>query len=73
MKFPGLVTECKEMMEKLNLPDITYKDTIEDWSKGRWKSAVKKKIRSWCETELKDKMKGYSKLRDGPMQSEFLA
>ena len=31
---------------------------------------MKKKIRSWCETELKDKMKTYSKLRDGPMLSE---
>ena len=40
------------------------------WSKVQWKRETKKKVRAKCDADLKEKMKGYSKLRDGPMFEE---
>ena len=70
MNWPGLVTECKELIENLNLPNITQQDVRDQWSKQRWKAITKKTIKAKCESELKDEMKDYSKLRDGPMMHE---
>ena len=68
--FPGLVQECSEILNELNLPDITNRDIAAEWSKLQWKREVNKKIKEKCESELKDRMATYSKLKDGPMMTE---
>ena len=68
--FPGLVSTCSEKMEELGLPNIMDDDILSDWNKSRWKRMVKRRIMEKCEDDLKESMKAYSKLRDGPMPNE---
>ena len=61
--FPGLVTECKELFKKYDLPDITAEETVE--SKLTWKNIVKRTIKEYCEAELKKEInEKYSKLEE---------
>ena len=61
--YPGLVQECRKMMQKYGLPDII--DRVEQFSKLHWKNIVKKKIRKYSEDKLKSQFDEYSKLLSG--------
>ena len=69
-KFPGLAQEVSELVTELDLPDITDRNIAVSWSKAQWKKLVKKTIHDKCEKELKESMRKYSKLKDGPMMDE---
>ena len=62
-KFPGLVTECKELFDKYDLPDITSEGKVQ--SKLTWKNIVKCKVKEHCEAELRKEInEKYSKLEE---------
>ena len=42
--FPGLVQECSELINILDLPDITDRGIAKGWSKAMWKQSIRKKI-----------------------------
>ena len=65
-RMPGLVQECDEWIENLNLPNI-FK---EDITKTQWKNLIKKKIKEENEKDLKSKMKNYSKLKNSELMDE---
>ena len=48
MNLPGLVSECKEIIENLNLPNIIEQDVRDQWSKQRWKAITKKPHKKHC-------------------------
>ena len=50
--LPGLVKECQDWIEELNLPDI-FQTKI---TKKQWKKVIKDKILKQNETELKNKI-----------------
>ena len=54
----------------MELPDITDREVSVHWSKTQWKNKVKQKISAKFNVDLKEKMKNYSKLCDGPMVDE---
>ena len=58
--FPGLVTECQEMIEKYNLPDIITTGPVP--SKDRWNRIVKCGIKEAFENEMKTEIQRLSKL-----------
>ena len=69
-KFPGLVQECMKLIEDLGLPNITIPHKIKQVTKNKWKQLVKKAIKDKCETELKNEILKFKKLKDGPMKEE---
>ena len=54
----------------MGLPNIMDENVLSNWNKSQWKRVVKKRINEKCESELKESMKAYSKLKDGPMPKE---
>ena len=40
--WPGLVSECRDLCELLNIPDITHPDC--EYTKNEWKQLVKKSV-----------------------------
>ena len=70
MDFPGLVSEVKQLAKTLTIPDITDDNVASEWSKQRWKSAVKNAVKIKSENVLQQKIRGYKKLSDGPIASE---
>jgi hypothetical protein len=66
--LPGLVKEGKELLQYFCLPNII--DEICPFTKQQWKQEAKKAVHSKYEENLKMKISGYSKLKDGPMMSE---
>ena len=72
--FPGLATEVKELLQELNLPDITDKKVCRTYSKTVWKNLVKKSIRQKCENELKQELNEFIKLEKSKISEEqFIA
>ena len=66
--LPGLVKEGKELLQYFCLPNII--DESCPFTKQQWKQKAKKAVYSKFEENLKVKISGYSKLKDGPMMSE---
>ena len=69
-QFPGLVSECLDIMEKYDIPDITSGE--ENLSKQVWKNKVKSQIRSKIEAETKEEIKKMSKLENIDTEEEKL-
>ena len=69
--LPGLVKEGKELLQYFCLPNII--DESCPFTKQQWKQKAKKAVYSKYEENLKIKISGYSKLKDGPMISEKFA
>ena len=65
-KLPGLVRECLEWIDVLNLPNVLK----ERFSKTQWKKKVKEAIKKYNEADLREKMKKSSKLRNSEMIKE---
>ena len=66
-QFPGLATECQELMQKYGLPDIT-EQTIP--SRLSWKNEVKYKISNHTETKLKGEIGRMTKLENIEAENE---
>ena len=62
--FPGLMTECHELMIKYNLPDV------KNHTKFQWKKIVEKTIRLHNKNILLMKIKNYKKLDYFEMEKE---
>ena len=60
--WPGLATEVKELCKEQEINNII--DEIPEVSRASWKNVVKKAIKRRNESELKDKIQNYSKLKD---------
>ena len=67
LNFPGFIPEARNLITKYNLPNIIDQEV--QMTKFKWKSIVKKAIKTNYENELKSKMTT-SKLKDGPMTKE---
>ena len=67
--FPSLVSECRELIEKYQLPNIIDDKNLH-FSKQKWKSLVKNAVRSVSEKEIKLQFMNYSKLKDEKFQTE---
>ena len=67
LSFPGFIPEARNLITKYNLPNIIDQEV--QMTKFKWKSIVKKAIKTNYENELKSKMTT-SKLKDGPMTKE---
>ena len=68
--FPGLVTECRTLIQMYQLPNIIDEDI--KLSKCQWKILVRKAIHKFSEETLKKNFKGYSKLRNKQFEDEDL-
>ena len=68
--FPGLVKESKQLLNELNLPDITKEEIAKKWSKGQWKVKVKEAIKVMCEERLRKDITEFKKTRDGSLPNE---
>ena len=68
LNFPGFICEMRTLISRYILPNII--DENVEISKSKWKSMVKRAIRTNYEKEVKIKIRNYSKLKDGPMNSE---
>jgi hypothetical protein len=64
--LPGLVQECQEWIEELNLPDI-FQNKI---TKNQWKKMIKDKILKQNEAELRIKMMSLEKLKNSKLVTE---
>ena len=69
-QLPGLVSQTKITMNKLNLPDITNNKTNEKMKKVQWKSQVNKALKKECENDLKSELLKMKKLKSGEMKNE---
>ena len=67
---PGLVSECRKLISKYDLPDIIEGVSVS--SKLQWKNIVKNKIREYSEEKLKNEFGDYSKLKGGPLMEDGL-
>ena len=68
--FPGLVMECKKLIEKYELDQITVSQPLP--TKMAWKKSVKEKVKFFCEAELKKEIvEKYSKLENIDTKSEY--
>ena len=68
--FPGLATECRELLLLYGLQNII--DEKINLSKSQWKSLVRKAIKNYSEEALKRSFKNYSKLRNKDLELENL-
>ena len=67
--FPGLVLECKQLMSKYELDDITEVQSLP--TKITWKKQVQAKIKAFCEEQLKTEIRDkYSKLDNIDIENE---
>ena len=69
--LPGLVEKGKELLQYFCLPNIIDKTC--PFTKLQWKQKSKRAVYSKYEENIKIKISGYSKLKDGPMISEKFA
>jgi len=60
LRFPGLVNECKKLIQFYNLPDII--DDSLTFSKECWKKIVKKSVKEKSEMKTKKEFEKYAKL-----------
>ena len=63
-KYPGLMTECQELMTKYSLPDIS------EQSKLQWKKIVGKALNEYNKKSLLMKIKEYKKLEYENLKKE---
>ena len=68
--FPGLATECRELLNLYKLPNII--DEKINLSKLQWKSLVRKSIKNYSEEAIKKSFKDYSKLKNKGLENENL-
>ena len=68
--FPGLVSECNEIMRTYELPDISSGEEI--FSKQMWKNKVKSQIRSHVEAKTKEEIEKMTKLENIDTERETL-
>ena len=66
LNLPGLVRECKEIIEDLNLPNIFEVKM----SKYQWKEKVKCALKSKNEKDIKSKMEESKKLKNSELMKE---
>ena len=66
--FPGLATECRELLKLYRLPNII--DEKITLSKLQWKSLVRKAIQNNSEEAIKKSFNSYSKLRNKDLENE---
>ena len=64
--LPGLTSECKEFIEKLNLPNIFEMEI----PKLTWNKTVKLAVENANEKEIRDKMLTYKKLKSRKIVSD---
>ena len=62
LNFPGLVSECRELLKYYGLPNII--DEHISVSKQQWKSRVKKAIRERSQRNLQNEFETYYKQRN---------
>jgi len=68
--FPGLVNECRKLLQMYSLPNII--DSNIDISKECWKKKVKVAVRKKSEERVKEDMLNYSKLKEIGKSEESL-
>ena len=68
--FPGLVTECRELLQVYKLPNII--DENLNLSKFQWKSLVRKAIKIKSEETIKKTFQSFSKLRNKDFENKSL-
>ena len=66
LKLPGLISECKQFITDLTLPNI-FEEKIK---KNVWKNMVKRAILRENERELKEDMKKFRKLKESEHTNE---
>ena len=59
--FPGLITECRNLLKLYNLPDIV--NSSPDLTKNQWKTRVKKHVKEKSAKMIKNELLSYSKLK----------
>ena len=69
-EFPGLVTECKLLMNYYNLPNII--DESVQFSKQQWKQMLKTEINKKSQENIKKEFANYSKLKNKDFETEQL-
>ena len=62
--FPGLVSECRELIAFYALPNIIDSHGQKAVSQQTWKRLVKKAIKDKSEEVIKSSFKSYSKLKN---------
>ena len=60
--FPGLITECRELLKKYKLPNIIDEQIL--YTKIQWKKLVSKSITEKSENCIQKEVQTYSKLRN---------
>ena len=68
--FPGLVSECRELIAFYALPNIIDSHGQKAVSQQTWKRLVKKAIKDKSEEVIKSSFKSYSKLKNKNYESE---
>ena len=68
--FPGLVSECRELIKLYKLPDIIEEN--KQLSKHQWKILVRKAIHQKSEENVRQVFKNYSKLKNKGFEHEQL-
>ena len=68
--FPGLVNECRKLLQMYSLPNII--DSNIDISKECWKKKVKVAVRKKSQERVKEDMLNYSKLKEIGKSEESL-
>ena len=69
-RFPGLVTECRKLIETYKLPNII--DEKLNLSKVQWKSLVKNSIHDESLKTIRQEFKRFSKLENKNLEDEEL-
>ena len=70
-QFPELVSESKQIINDLKLPNILNNDINKQYSKLKWKKLVKEEVWKKCETDLREEIKKLEKLVESKMSDEM--
>lgn len=68
--LPGLVSECRDLLKSLNLPNLLDNKVSGNMNKLAWKRLVNKAINEYEESNCKKVFVSKSKLRDSTMTKE---
>ena len=66
--FPGLVSECRNLIQLYGLPNIIDRKT--EVSKNQWKNLVKSNILKQSQKNIQSEFSNYSKLMDKNLEKE---
>ena len=69
--YPGLVTNCRQLIKMYQLPNIIDEPSL-NFSKKKWKDVVTAAVRRKSESDFKNLILDYSKLRNKGLEDESL-